>query len=270
MIDWSRLAEPQVDGYDSAVILKFAMAEVSPRYGAIYTRRPVTGALTLFNGAVAVRHLHPVAPPPVGPRHVNGPLDVANAHQAIDYLQAWPIAHRQFITLMDTLNPIVPAAQDTSMSVSASHSEEELFGTMYATCHDPVSLAECFVHEMAHHKLRALGVGISRARTLVSNSIDDLYVSPIIKDRLRPMTAVLHATYALIHITALDIHVLQRGQQGAEQDRFQKNLSRNLARLHEGLNEVRHHIQVGANGRAFLDGLDDWAERVVKAGQSLV
>jgi hypothetical protein len=54
-VDWSRMAEPQNDGYDTEMTLRLAEHGVTPLRTEPYRRRPVDGAATLCAGAVAIR-----------------------------------------------------------------------------------------------------------------------------------------------------------------------------------------------------------------------
>ena len=98
---------------------------------------------------------------------------------------------------------------------------------------------------------------------MVGNDGSDLYVSPIIKDRLRPMTAVLHAEYSYVYVTTLDIHILK-----AERDESRKTviagvLERNLSRIKEGYETIRKHFKTGQHGTEFIKGLSTWIDNTI-------
>ena len=265
MIAWEKLARPLPNLYDAAVILAFASAEQSPRCGRRYTRRtPASGERTFFGGEISVRHLSTVCNLPSLPFAENGPLDAPQIDTAESLIRNWPEGYEAFAVLMDTLSPIISRG---ASEYSASHSEEDLFGTMYATVHDPLALAECCVHEMAHHKLRALGVGVNRARTILRNSPDELYVSPIIKDRKRPMSAVLHATYAFLHVLELLIAVATKETRPAFRTTAIARMARDGTRVEEGVQVIRESGVFDGNGVAFFSGLSEWAEVALRRSQ---
>lgn len=262
MIDWEKLARPLPNLYDTAVILAFASADQSPRRGERYVRRvPAMGERTIFNGEIAVRHLSPIFNVGAMPFAENGPLNAPEIDIAESLTRNWPEVYEQFAILMDTLNPVVSRNPG---EFSASHSEEHLFGTMYATVHDPLALAQCCVHEMAHHKLRALGVGINQASTILLNSPEELYVSPIIKHRKRPMSAVLHATYAFLHVLELDIAVATKEPRATFRASAIGRIQRDAKRVEEGVQVIRQHGTFDGNGTAFLSGLLQWAEDTLR------
>ncbi|MGA9770746.1 MAG: HEXXH motif-containing putative peptide modification protein [Blastocatellia bacterium] len=272
LIDWSRMAEPQDDQYDTQIALEFAMTRRSPLRSELYVRRPVADSPAIFDGAVAVRHMRNRCPDPF--RHVNGPTDHPNIALAAEYVRRWPTVFTQFRTLMDSFHPMIdlsiPREKFGTFHGSSSHSEESTFGTMFATFYDPLGLAQAFVHEMAHHKLRALGISVETTTGLITNPPDELYASPIRKDKLRPMSAVFHAEYSFMYVTALDIKMIESESQPQNITNLLSLLARNVRRMEEGLDVIQKHIKTDADGRTFIDGFLNWAERVIDKGNALL
>ena len=272
-VDWSRLAEPQADGYDTGQALWFAEHEVSPSRPQPYRRRPADGAPTLFEGQVAVRNR------PVGglqpPRYAPAAPDHPHLPKAAACVAIWPEMARQLPALVDTVQPwsdvSVPAETWLQVPGSSSHSEEGEFGVVMVTVDSPIATAQAMVHEMAHHKLRAFGVSLLSATRLVTNDPADLYVSPIITDRRRPMTAVLHAQYSFMHVTALDVAIYD----GAEGDQALADqavflLARNVPRMERGYEEIARHIRTDDAGAAFVDAFMAWSSRVLARGREIL
>lgn len=271
-IDWRRIPEPQEDQYDTRVALEMATHGVSPLRREPYVRRPVEGSPTIFDGAVAVRHVSGHCPDPS--RYTNGPVDHPNIRAAAEYVRRWPAVFEQFKTLMDSFHPMIdtslPADLHGPVLGSSSHSEESMFGTMWATFHDPLGLAQAFVHEMAHQKLRALGVSVERAERLITNRPEELYSSPIRKDRPRPMTAVFHAEYSFIYVTALDLKMIEAERNPPTLSSLLTLLGRNVPRMEEGLEVITKHVRTDEPGRAFVEAFTDWAARVIDAGNAVL
>lgn len=271
-VNWTRMAEPQEDQYDTRVTLEFATTGGSPLRRELYVRRPTNGSPTIFDGAVAVRYLSAVCPRPS--KHVNGALDHPHIALAAEYVRRWPTVFTQFRTLMDSFHPMidldVPPEKFGTVLGSSSHSEEWMFGTMYGTFHDPLGLAQAFVHEMAHQKLRALGVSFETTTGLITNRADELFVSPIRKDQPRPMSAVFHAEYSFIYVTALDIRMIEAEGDARNRAALLALLARNVARMEEGLRVIRQHIKVDADGRHFVSGFFDWAESTIARGNAIL
>ena len=271
-IDWSRLAEPQADGYDTEIILRLATTSGSPLRPEPWQRRSVGRAPALFDGTVAVRN-RAEGGLPVS-LYTPAPPDHPNLLRAEAILRLWPEAAAQFAILVDTIQPWVdrraPAGQ-TMLPGSSSHSEEAEFGIVMVTVDHPFGTAQALVHEMAHHKLRALGVSLLRADRLVTNPPDQLYRSPIITDRLRPMTAVLHAQYSFIHVTALDVAAYR----AAAWDTALKRdaiylLARNVPRMEAGFEELSRHLRTDEEGAAFCGAFMGWSERVIAEGRRIL
>ena len=271
-IDWSRCAEPQPDQHDSVACWDLVTTTTTPVRSRPHRRRLPGGDPTIFDGAVAVRYIADVVPG--APRNAHGPLEHPNLALAAEYLRRWPEAYLQFRTLMDSIHPMI----DTQIPLSAygrargsnSHSDEDRFGTMYGTVHDPVGLSEAMVHEMAHNKLRGLGVYVERAFRIVTNPPDQLFESPIRKDRPRPMSAVLHAQYSFIYVTQLDLKCLAEETDPVVADAWLSMLALNVPRMELGFEEIRRSIALDATGRLFIDGFFAWSERVISEGTRLL
>lgn len=270
-LDWSRLAEPQADQYDTNVILQLAASATNP-----YQRRPVGTAPSVFDGSVAVRYVYHELPEfeSLALQYPDAPLDHQNIAIAAEYVRTWPTAFTQCQQLLDSIHPALhPEMSLESTEIyrgSLCHSYESLFGTMWATIFCPLGLAEAMVHEVAHQKLRALGVSVESATAIVGNDPSDLYVSPIIKDRLRPLSAVLHAEYSYVHVTALDIAIVEAEQNLERREVMCGVLETNLARIEEGYESLRKHFIPGAHGEEFIQSFFAWTERTIDAGRDLL
>ncbi|MDG2534131.1 HEXXH motif-containing putative peptide modification protein [Sphingomonas sp. HITSZ_GF] len=259
-IDWSRTAWPQADGYDTQAILELSG----------WRPRPVGDAPSLFGGRVAVRHRAEGGLP--GPKYQPAPLDHTNLAEAERILGAWPEALAQAGALLDEIQPWIDTSipeNARAIPGSSSHSEGDEFGTIMLTADHPFGTAQAIVHEMAHHKLRALGVQIMSASRIVGNDPAARYTSPIITDRKRPMTAVLHAQYSFMHVTVLDVAVYNAMPALREQAVFL--LSRNVPRMEGGREEIAEHLEIAdAAGEAFMDAFNRWSDATLAAGRAIL
>lgn len=140
---------------------------------------------------------------------------------------------------------------------SSSHSYMDRPGTLWATIDSPVGLAEAICHEMAHHKLRALGVAFETARRIVANSPGERYPSPILGGRPRAMPALLHAHYALLHMVALDLEILSSGPAQAHPVAVAL-MRQHLRLLHIGDSLVWTNLVVDDAGAQFLPPVRAW------------
>lgn len=272
-IDWRRMAAPQADGYDTKVVLDLATSGPSLLRPEPYRRRPVDGARTLFGGRVAVRNrpeggLGAPRYAPASPLHPN--LAIAET-----LLGAWPEVATQVPQLIDTIQPwtdtTMPAEYWLTVPGSSSHSVEEEFGTIMVTVDSAIGLAQAIVHEMAHQKLRALGVSLMQASGLITNDPVKLFTSPIITNRKRPMTAVVHAQYSFIHVTALDVAIYDAVIMTEDQKRFAVYLlARNVPRMKAGYEEIAAHVETDADGALFMTAFMNWSRAVLTRGREIL
>ena len=272
VIDWRRMAKPQADGYDTGIILKL-MSVPSRRRSQPYVREAPQGGPMLFGGRVEVRNRESGGLK--DERFVPAPPDHPNLPVAECLLGAWPEMAMQFPLIVSTIQPWQqpqkPPEYWQEHPGSGSHHKEEEFGTIMITVDSSIALAEAMVHEMAHHKLYAMGVPRVEVYRLIVNDPSELYVSPVVQDRKRPMTAVLHAQYSFMHVTALDIAMYE----GPEMISNQKSLARlllqrNVKRMEAGYQEIAKHARTDEEGRAFLEGFMQWSEDVLSHGRDIL
>ncbi|MBM3464698.1 MAG: HEXXH motif domain-containing protein, partial [Armatimonadetes bacterium] len=197
-----------------------------------------------------------------------------NIWAAADYVRRWPQAYLQFRRLMDSFHPMidrnVPESEYNIRLGSNSHSDEPMFGAMYASYFDPLGTAEAMVHEMAHNKLRGLGVYVEWAQRIITNPPDELFESPIRKDVLRPMTAVLHAQYSFIHVTQLDLKMIAAETDETMIPKMLFLLAANVPRMEEGFDEMRRNAKLDATGELFMDAFNRWSDKVIEEGNRLL
>lgn len=266
--DWLRMAEPQDDGYDTATTLEFAENSLSPLRHQLYRRRSTDCVDTFCDNAVAIR------PAPDGfvmtEKFLPAPTDHPNLPIAATWLMCWPAAYSQFKALIDTVYPYTDPQQAEFGSESlgsSSHSFEDQFGSLHATVDNALGLAQALIHEMAHQKLRALGVSLERAFRLITNDAEQQFESPIRKDRPRPMTAVFHAQYSFIHVTALNLHMLAEAGDALERQRILRLLARNVPRMEAGFEVIERHIETDAPGQQFVGSFMAWSKKILQQGR---
>lgn len=153
---------------------------------------------------------------------------------------------------------------------SCSHAFEHELGAVYATIHGPFGLAQAFVHELAHSKLFALGFGKESSGRLVINPTAERYPSAIRTDEPRPMSALLHAQYAFLHVVALDLAMLAAEADGAARAHLVELLDRNVSRMEQGRRTIREHGRFDRYGAAFLSRFTPWSESLLDQGRTVL
>ena len=264
-IDFARLAFPQDDCYDTSVLLRLLSKGAEDLIKEPCQRWPTVAKVTICDSMVAVRQAPAVGFSnsyfiPAEPSHGNLPL-------AVSYLVRWPEAYIQFKKLINTVYPYSDLRQANSMAGafgSSSHSYENELGAMHVTIDDPIGTAQAFVHEMAHLKLRAMGIMIDRSDRFIVNSPRELFSSPIRKDRLRPMTAVFHAQYSFMHVTALDLKMLKHGLEGEDKTHILMLLARNVIRMQSGYELIDKQIKTDNEGRLFVSTFMEWSAEIIE------
>jgi HEXXH motif-containing protein len=138
---------------------------------------------------------------------------------------------------------------------------------VFVTVNHHVGLAEGIVHEMAHHKLRAIGVEMESSSRLLLNLPTEVYKSPIRYDCLRPMTAVLHAQYSYTYIAQFDLKILQQdGDMPRALAIRERSLAVILPKLEHGLRTIASHARTDDDGARFVESFLAWCGRIIAAG----
>jgi hypothetical protein len=263
--DWSRVAEPQPDQYDTEVVLERL------RQMEGFRRPPLLGDTpTIFDGAVAVR---PLEGSYLKMGFSSAPLEDERIRLAEGYVRQWPTVFQQFKSLIYAFYPL---SDPSGIRIRpggkgyVSDSFEECIGTLCASIEDPIGTAEAFVHEMAHNKLRSLGIMFESTQGFITNDPEDRYLSPIRIGVLRPMTAVFHAEYSFIYVTQLCLMLLAADPEEETRKYLLLRLKTLLPRMESGFELIEAKIQVDAIGRPFVDGFMDWARRVLADGRALL
>jgi HEXXH motif-containing protein len=261
-ISWDRLAEPQEDQYDSLVVLEFAR-----RRG--YVRSEPGSHPTFFDGKIAIRNDGPY----LGPDCVPASADHPNIAATRELVRSWPAVSAQLPLLIESVNVFLhtgsPSIDDGVGSNSSSGGSE--FGIVSSTVNSAVGFAGSLVHEMAHHKLRALGVQFETAERLIRNPPEQKFRSPVRYDCLRPMAAVLQGQYSFTYSAAMCLAIVRpRGNPGRDRRIAEEALAVKLPKLVFGLEVLKRHARVDAEGAAFLEGLFSWSYRLFEEGFSLL
>ena len=264
-IDWSRVAAPQADGYDTEVVLYCLRTRhgISTAHTTHTLDAPKQG--TAFEGAVDIRYVDAYQLD----RFINASANHPNLLVAAQMVKVWKPVYKQFQRIIHSIHPWQDKTITEDSLGSCSHSLDSHLGMLYATVNSAHGLAQALVHEMAHNKLRALGIMLEQTDHLILNPPTAVYESPIRKDRLRPMTAVFHAQYSFMHCTALDIENLKVSQ-GQEYQKWLVLLQNNLPRMQAGHETLKQHLQTDYNGEAFFKGFFEWSEAVLAQGQSIL
>lgn len=236
VIDWSRVAAPQTDGYDVDVALSF----IEPF--------PKADRIQLLNRSL-------------DPSLSNAPVDHPNIKLAENLLSLWPEGYASFQRLIYCFYPL--DTQTLQGRGSTCGSDESRPGEMYATVYSVAGLADAFVHEMGHQKLRYLGIKVEHAERLITNSPDELYVSPLRKDKLRPMTAVFHALFSYSYVTQLDLIMYEHEQDRRERAGHLDAIQTNYNRLREGESVLRPNLKTDEDGKKFFASYLDWLDRIL-------
>jgi HEXXH motif-containing protein len=187
--------------------------------------------------------------------------------------RSWPAVFTQLQLLLESVNVFLhvksPYDDDGIGSISGAGGSE--FGIVSSTVNSAVGFAGSLVHEMAHHKLRALGVQFETAEKLIRNPPEQKFRSPVRYDCLRPMSAVLQGQYAFTYSAALSLAIVRLRMNPVRDRRIAEDaLAVKLPKLVFGLEVLKRKAEVDAEGAAFLEGLFSWSYHLLDDGFALL
>jgi HEXXH motif-containing protein len=195
---------------------------------------------------------------------------IARASRAgLALISAWPVVERQCAELVLALAPLTQGSATGSHGCTCGNFGDD-WGWIYVTADSLWGFAEGIVHEMAHWKLRAMGIWFEHwTDLLLLNDPAERYESPVRKDMPRPMGAVLHGYYSYVHVAAMCVAMLKAAKAPTAGDVDWTEVQ--LSRIEEGQATVRAFARgTPGVGDEFLAGLDEWATRVLTEGREVV
>jgi HEXXH motif-containing protein len=131
------------------------------------------------------------------------------------------------------------------------------YTAIHLTVFDWLGTVEAIVHETAHVKLHAFGMGLEEHNgSIIENDPCELFESPVRKDKKRPMSACIQAQYSYAYVTHINLLM---------HDHDIPNYS--LERLSNCASKVREGIDTIAGGATpsgpWLFALLDWCQEMV-------
>lgn len=263
--NWSRVAEPQPDGYPINIIRRHARG----RWGY---EAPEMEEPTFLDGQVMIRP----CPSAIRTDIDDAPPDHPAISDAERLLWAWPEAYLEIAELVDGVYPLAMEDRTYPASAGCVCGRGPDFCTVYATTYDPIGFCEGIVHELGHWKLIALGVRLEEWDALLENDPGETTESPVRKDKPRPAGAVLHAHYSYVSLTQLDTKIYHHfAPDGPDpdpnfHDMVLNNLSMNLPRIVEGQETIPAFCRGDSRGQPWIDSLVEWGDRVVAEGREIL
>lgn len=274
VIDWKRVAKPQPDGYDSHVIAKYLL----DKYGWVKQKKD-NWRYTLCDGHVAI------VPDPLHKDENMVESKIINAHDMWNdeeaakldpYLRQWHDGHEMLKLFLDEFWPkwsVTMSSGAGSRGCTSGHYDPKhgnigrYVNAVYITINSTQGCAEGIYHEVGHARLNALNLQIEEHDgTLITNTKDELYESPIRRDKKRPMSAVVQAIYSWIIFGENDLQVAALPNNAAESAEY---LIGNLPKLEDGLVTIREHVKTTPEGTQFMDGFFEWGEDVALRARAL-
>lgn len=186
-------------------------------------------------------------------------LNDARIQAAGELFRTWPGALESFGDFVNVFWPLDAARDPAARGSTSGHEVVDGARCCYVTIYDPFGCYEGLLHEWAHLRLLALGIGLEEHDgTYLDHELDERFVSPIRKDKLRPMSAVVHGILAWAFLTAGDLRLA-----ADHADDVRGVVKWNTPKLEEGILVLTENARWTDAGSAFGDELIAWLDELV-------
>lgn len=278
-IDWTRIAEPQPDGYDVEkinVVRKILFEKVN---------LPKVKTMELFKGNVALYTGHNYYENRPGTTCISANLKEYETH--IKEVERLIYAHLPTYALsieklIDVYYPTLIVANDKILDFKKLFFVGCVCGdlgtawddtvVMMSSVGHPLGGADGLIHETWHHRLNCLGIDLTKhSHNLISNPVEELYDSPVRKDIKRPMSAVVQGEYSYIGVTEFYNKILQNindlkcyGYVNVSSEGLSNSLKDFVNRIKEGIVTIEKNlVPVKGVGEDFFSGYVSYCKRVI-------
>jgi len=218
------------------------------------------------------------------------PLDHPTLKLADETLKnCWPESHSMVKNMLDFYWPTLPPNRIDVPSCGCScgiygnrpwtsnKNEKMVIGVMSSANGVPAML-EGILHELGHHKLHALGWMLEEyPGNLITNKPEEVFHSPVRFDKLRPMSAVIHAEFSYVYVTQYYNKMIrwmidndyEFYNQIPMRAYFQRN-AYNLHRIGNGIHTIRENIKASVEGKKLIDAIINYGKEVWYDGYDLI
>lgn len=282
-LPWEKVAEPQQDLSDLDMLWYVS----DMLYG--YKKPVATAPLTMFGGKVAIK-LSNTAQSHTESTYVHHDaasfISENKAHRLEQLLKLTPYASH-VAEFLDVYHPKINKKYDHHHSQSTLGCQcgpvmKPRDGSIEvgSSYNNPVTAGDGIIHEVWHQRMHALGIDFeTHSGLFFTNSDDELYESPIRKDKPRPMPAVIQAQYSYIGVTEyyktlIDMlfgpDALQNDQPSdllmntGQLDSWLTTSAFNVYRIRQGVETINKYVKPTSDiGERFMTGYMNYALRVI-------
>lgn len=282
-LPWEKVAEPQPDLSD--LFMLWSTAETLYGYRRII--RP--SSVSLFDGKVAVKLVDAVRMDG-SENYIEHDLEsfVAQnkAHRLEKVLTLTPYAPH-VADFLDVYHPRINQKYDSAHALAALGCQcgpvkKPVDGSIEvgSSYSNPVTAGDGIIHEVWHQRMHALGIDFeTHAGLFFTNSDDELFESPIRKDKPRPMPAVIQAQYSYIGVTeyyktlidqlfnsesAISAMPSDTDLNSSSLDSWLRVSAFNVLRIRQGVDTIEQNIKPTQDiGERFMAGYLKYANRVI-------
>jgi hypothetical protein len=270
-MDWTKFVEPCVDGADTQQIEQLVEATALAELGTAFEWPIGPGAL--INAEVRTLDFVPkltnIVATSVTPEFL----------QEVDaLLQVWPTYYAQIRALLVAVYPVLRGTEDTAIPRpgirggsygTRGKDVARHFGQVYGTADNPHGFAEAIVSSIGNWKLYSTGIKTDVwSNTLITNGMQDLVRAQVRTEvELKPIGAVLHAQYAILHILEWNLRMAASNTFPQWAGWYEFGIKQHAPRIERGLATLEVDAQTTPAGAEVMEGLCAWSRRLLSESQ---
>lgn len=262
-VDFSRVLEPQADGYDVDFYLALKQSQG-------FVKQDLPGMLNLLDQKVKVGRWRPRQ------FEQEVPCETISHYAVLEVAskKAAPVFYGMVTGLLDVLTGVELRDNTEVSTLCPTARYPGAWIVLTSVSADPVVALRGITHEMMHQKLIALGFGshasfldtdhefILNDRTRLHHSIVNSYadtMQPYMPAPIgRPMAACVHGYVSFLAAAATTLQFVAHDQRRAAS--YMRFVSKWSERLDDSWNAIRDGAETTERGSALLLGLERWTE----------
>lgn len=197
------------------------------------------------------------------PRYKEADASNLEILEAFNYLSCWSDGFNQF----EQLTQAVGIFNDTAVqeeyrdlavgSTSASYGLPS--GYMCVTVDNGLGCAQAMIHELAHQKLRLMGIDEKSPISPFCSGSEIKKVNSILDSRIHCfVNKAFHDLYAYMHILELDLNIYRNELPDDVKENVQQLLSKNVIRVSSGVSELLPKLEYTPEWEKIMNEIQSW------------
>ena len=202
------------------------------------------------------------------PRYEPAKSKDINSEEILRHLDYWPAIRTQISELVSVIFPFRDTqiqTQFSELAVGSSSSSLELpFGYMCITVDNALGAAQAIVHELAHQKLRLLGIIENEEQFVEEDEHHPIGLPSMFNNAIRVNASdAIHDLYSFTHLAQLNLYWVTGFSHKVTLEHAQQLLLKNLIRISSQYERLKSAKELTTLEARVITGLSVWLEALI-------